>query len=303
MTRLKKSPASPGSLLFRIRLILATGWDILLDGLTNYQINGNTNQAAAIALYAILSIIPLFILTILMAGQFFGSDPNIQREIIDGMRGLHPYFSGDLLIQLGRIDEKQHVLGWVGIISLIWFSAMIFGAIQTAFNIIFRAKSYRNYIVSKLLAIAMIPLGWTVGVASVVLTYVTTILAQQPTMFKAEILIIHGFLFRYVIPYLVTVVFFTIVYKIIPPVKVRTRARSGGKRHFFGTHGSGKTVFHLVCVQLHPLQCHLRLPGNGGYPGHLGLLYGPDPAFLCRAHLFLPAQRFDPSGESPAEAR
>ena len=221
MTRPKKSPAPPGSLLFRIRLILATGWDILLDGLTNYQINGNTNQAAAIALYAILSIIPLFILTILMAGQFFGSDPNIQREIIDGMRGLHPYFSGDLLIQLGRIDEKQHVLGWVGIISLIWFSAMIFGAIQTAFNIIFRSKSYRNYIVSKLLAIAMIPLGWAVGVASVVLTYVTTILAQQPTMFKAEILIIHGFLFRYVIPYLVTVVFFTIVYKIIPPVKVR----------------------------------------------------------------------------------
>jgi len=40
-------------------------------------------------------------------------------------------------------------------------------------------------------------------------------------MFKAEILIIHGFLFRYVIPYLVTVVFFSIVYKIIPPVKVR----------------------------------------------------------------------------------
>ncbi len=221
MTRPKKFPAPPGSLLFRIRLILATGWDILLDGLTNYQINGNTNQAAAIALYAILSIIPLFILTILMAGQFFGSDPNIQREIIDGMRGLHPYFSGDLLTQLGRIDEKQHVLGWVGIISLIWFSAMIFGAIQTAFNIIFRSKSYRNYIVSKLLAIAMIPLGWAVGVASVVLTYVTTILAQQPTMFKAEILIIHGFLFRYVIPYLVTVVFFTIVYKIIPPVKVR----------------------------------------------------------------------------------
>ena len=221
MTRPKKSPAPPGSLLFRIRLILATGWDILLDGLTNYQINGNTNQAAAIALYAILSIIPLFILTILMAGQFFGSDPNIQREIIDGMRGLHPYFSGDLLTQLGRIDEKQHVLGWVGIISLIWFSAMIFGAIETAFNIIFRSKSNRNFIVSKLLAIAMIPMGWAVGVASVVLTYVTTILAQQPMMFKAEILIIHGFLFRYVIPYLVTVVFFTIVYKIIPPVKVR----------------------------------------------------------------------------------
>ena len=221
MTPSEKSPAPSGSLLLRARLILAAAWDILLESFANYQINGNTNQAAAIALYAILSIIPLFILTILMAGQFFGSHPQIQREIIDGIRGLHPYFSGDLLAQLGQIDEKWQVLGWVGIISLIWFSTMIFGAIETAFTLIFRSKSYRNYIVSKLLAIAMIPTGWAIGVASVGVTYIAAILAQQPMIFKGEFLIIHGFMFRTVIPYLVTVVFFTIVYKVIPPVKVR----------------------------------------------------------------------------------
>jgi len=208
------------ALLRYIRLISAGIWDVLLDTIKNYESNGDTNQAAAIALYAILSIIPLFILTILMASQFFGSNPNIQHEITEGIQGLHPYFSGDLLVQLGRIDEKLHVLGWVGIITLIWFSSMIFGAIETAFNLIFRAKTYRNYFVSKLLAIAMIPMGWTVGVASVVITYIATILAQQPTIFKGEILILQGFFFRYAIPYLVTVAFFTIVYKVIPPVRV-----------------------------------------------------------------------------------
>jgi len=204
----------------RIRMILAGLWDIFLDTVKNYESNGDFNQAAAIALYTILSIIPLFILTILMAGQFFGSNPEVLNEIMKGAQGIHPYFSGELLVQLGRIDEKQHVLGGVGMITLIWFSSMIFGAIETAFNLIFRAKAHRNYIVSKLLAISMIPMGWAVGVASVIVTYAVAILAQQPTIFKGEILIIHAFLFRYVIPYAVTVVLFTIVYKVIPPVRI-----------------------------------------------------------------------------------
>jgi len=256
MTPLANSSIPHTSFLHRIRMVSATIWDILRDSLKNYLINGNTNQAAAIALYAILSILPLFILTLLMAGQFFGSNPQIQREIIDGIRMLHPYFSGDLLIQLGRIDEKQHVLGWAGIITLVWFSAMIFSAIETAFTIIFRSKSYRNYIVSKMLAIAMIPTGWAIGMASVGVTYLATILVQQPMIFKGQFLIIQGFLFRYLIPFLVTVVFFTIVYKVIPPVKVRLgEALTAGlifsalmeaAKQFFTWYVSNYTRYHVI---------------------------------------------------------
>ncbi|MBA4397081.1 MAG: hypothetical protein C0394_06840, partial [Syntrophus sp. (in: bacteria)] len=240
----------------QIRLGLAAASDILLDVVKNYESNGDTNQAAAISLYAILSIIPLFILTVLMAGQFFGTYPNIQHDIMEGIRGLHPYFSGDLLVQLGRIDEKKNVLGGVGIITLIWFSSLIFGAIETAFNMIFRAKSHRSYIFSKLLALAMIPMMWTVGVASVVVTYVATILAQQPTIFKGEILVLHGFFFRYILPYLVTVLFFTIVYKVIPHVRISWwNALIGSAifsslmeaaKHFFGWYVSNYTSYDVI---------------------------------------------------------
>jgi membrane protein len=243
-------------LLRHVRLVTAGIWDILRDAIKNYESNGDTNQAAAIALYAILSIIPLFILTILMAGQFFGSYPDIQHEITEGIRGLHLYFNADLLDQLGQIDEKQSVLGWVGIISLIWFSSMIFGAIETAFNLIFRAKSYRNYIISKLLALAMIPMMWTVGVASVGVTYIAAILAQQPTIFKSEFLLIHGLFFRSILPYLVTVLFFTIVYKVIPPVRISWwNALIGSAifsalmelaKQFFGWYVSNYTSYNVI---------------------------------------------------------
>ncbi|MEW6332907.1 MAG: YhjD/YihY/BrkB family envelope integrity protein, partial [Thermodesulfobacteriota bacterium] len=195
----------------------------LADTIRNYRANGDTNQAAAIALYALLSIIPFFILTLLMVGGLFSANPEIEQRLIEEIRQFFPSFSGALLSQLGQIQGKKEVLGWVGIISLIWFSAMIFGAIETALNMIFRSRSYRNYFVSKLLAIAMIPTGWAIGVASVVMTYVAAVLAEQPMLGEIWTLYfpaLHGMFIRYLLPYLVTVVFCTIVYKVIPTVEV-----------------------------------------------------------------------------------
>jgi membrane protein len=204
-------------------LLFATAKDIIGDAVKNYEYNGNTNQAAAISLYGILSFIPLFILTMLVVNYIFGSHPNIQRELIDVFQEFNPYFSESLLDQLGQIERKKQVLGWVGIITLIWFSAMIFSAIETAMNIIFRSKKSRKYIVSKLLAISMIPMAWAVAITSVGVTYVSTILAKQPFLLKKKFLFIsllQGEIFSYILPYVATVAFFTIVYKVIPTVKV-----------------------------------------------------------------------------------
>jgi len=202
---------------------LAGVWDILQNALQNYKYNSDTNQAAAISLYGILSFIPLFILTILVANFIFSSHPNIQQDLIERVQEFHPYFSEALLNQLGQIEQKKRILGGVGILSLIWFSAMIFSAIEKAMNIIFRSQRYRKYVASKLLAIAMIPVGWIVGIVSVGITYMATLLAQQPLLSPDGVVLfpfIHGILFRFILPYLLTVAFFTIVYKIIPTTKI-----------------------------------------------------------------------------------
>lgn len=244
------------SILKHIRLVIASIWDILADAVKNYDTNGDTNQAAAISLYAILSIIPLFILTILTVGQFFGTYPNLQQDIAEGIQGLQPFFSEDLVDQLGQIEEKKKVLGGVGIITLIWFSSMIFGAIETAFNLIFRAKSQRSYFTSKLLALAMIPMMWTVAVASIGVTYTATMLAQKPIFFRGEILSTDGFFFHHALPYFVTVLFFTIVYKVIPVVRISWwNALIGSAifsalmemaKHFFGWYVSNYTSYNVI---------------------------------------------------------
>lgn len=249
----------PFSWLSFIRIRMSASWDVVKDAVVNFQTNGDTNQAAAISLYAILSFIPLFILTILMAGHIFGSYPEVQRELLEGVRRFSPTASGGILSQLGGMEDKQQVLGWVGIITLIWFSSMIFGAIETALNIIFRSRQLRNYFVSKTLAIAMIPMAWAVGITSIIITSIATLVASQPLLAESGIPylpFIRGALFRFVIPYVVTVLFFTIVYKIIPTIRIPVGVALTGSiifsalmelaKHLFTWYVANYTRYNLI---------------------------------------------------------
>jgi len=208
-----------------LKMKAAGGWDILTDALKNYSANGDANQAAAIALYAVLSAIPLFVLTIISAGYIFSSYPHIQTDIVDAVRGFHPYFSEKILVQLGQIEKKRHLLGWLGVIGLIWLSAQIFNSMEAALNITFHSQKKRNYIVSKLLAISMIPMGWIVGGASVLLSYLTAMILRQPMELPSGVDLylsnMSGVLLRYVLPYVITVIFFGFLYRIIPTAKIK----------------------------------------------------------------------------------
>ena len=240
------SAVRQGSRSRQMKLGMAGAWDILWDAIGNYRANGDVNQAAAIALYAILSVIPLFILTLVLASDIFSSSPDIQSELKQAIQGIVPYLSEDLFVQLGQIERKKQLLGWVGIISLIWLSSTIFNAIETALNLIFRSIRTRNYVVSKLLAIGMIPLGWSVGILSISITYISAILAKQPILAQSNIYIItliHDVLFRYGLPFLITVLFSTIVYRAVPTGEVSLNSAFVGSLIFSSLLELAKYLF------------------------------------------------------------
>jgi membrane protein len=206
-----------------LRHILANARDVFVNAVDSFMRNGDANQAAAIAFYAVLSAIPLLILTVIVISLFFGSHQGAHGELTRIIKDFHPYISEKFLMETGVIEEKLRVLGWIGLVSLVWFSSLIFNSIETAFSLIFRSSDCRSYLRSKLLGISMIPLGWAVGMTSVLLTYFTRLIRDNPYIavggWMADMLV-HGFMFTYVIPYVVLVIFATIVYKIIPTEKI-----------------------------------------------------------------------------------
>ena len=203
--------------------MLAGGKDVFVNAVDGFMRNGDANQAAAIAFYAILSAIPLFILTLIVISFFFGSHAGAQNELTRIIKDFHPYISDKFLMETGAFEEKLRVLGWIGLISLVWFSSLIFNSIETAFSLIFRSSETRSYLRSKLLGISMIPLGWAVGMTSVLLTYFTRLIRDNPYIAVGgwmSDMLVHGFLFPYVFPYVVLVIFATMLYKIIPTEKI-----------------------------------------------------------------------------------
>ncbi len=218
------------------RMKVAGVWAVLADAVRNYKSNGDVNQAAAMAFYSILSTIPLFILTIIVAGYFFSSYPNVSENIIDAIRGFNPYFSERLLAQLGQIGRKKHLLGWAGVLGLVGLSSMIFNSMETALNIIFRSRKKRNYFISKLLAFSMIPAGWIIGSISLVISYTAALLVKQSVEIAEgldiSLGVMSGALLRYAVPYLITVIFFYFVYRIIPADKIRSNVALAGSALF-----------------------------------------------------------------------
>jgi membrane protein len=216
-----------------IRMGAAGAWEILRDAYQNYTRNSEVNQAAAIAFYAILSLIPMFLLTLLAAGYFFSAHPQIQQDIAANIRAIHPFFSDDLLNNIVKLKESHRIVGWIGIISLLWLSAMIFEALEKALNIIFRAKTLRNFVESKLLALAMIPLGWLVSITSVGIAYIAAVVWKQSPLVKSSFLSnCYAGVLHHLIPYLITVGFVTLLYRIIPKTRISLRGAIGGATIF-----------------------------------------------------------------------
>jgi membrane protein len=243
----------------RLSLAAAAGWDILVHAFRNFRFHEGVNLAAAIAFYAILSIIPLLTLTILLLSKIFGSNPAIKTEIGRVIQLIHPRFPLALLDQVTIAQHKERILGWVGIIALIWASSLIFSSIEAAFGIIFRSHKTRNQLVSKLLALTIIPLGLAVAACSMAISYISSLVGRYPLLFMRVSIVtklIDNIMFQYLLPFLLLVSFFTVVYKVIPTTRVRLRyALAGGflfsmlmevAKGLFAWYLSGNTQYHLI---------------------------------------------------------
>lgn len=234
-----------------ILLNLASVWDIIRDACRNYSRNSDTNQAAAIAFYAILSLVPLVLLTLVVAGYFFGSHPEIQKDITDSIRMIHPYFSDELLNNISVLKKNTRFVGGIGLLSLLWLSAMIFGALEKALNIIFRARTFRNVLTSKLLSLSMVPLGWLIAVASFALSYIAMILQKQARIFNQDafLAVTYSAAIHYLLPYVLAIVFVALIYKITPTVKIGLRTALLGALAFVTMLALAKYAFSWYVVR------------------------------------------------------
>ncbi len=129
----------------------------MLRTLKAFRANQGLLLAGAVAYYALLSIVPLLILTAIALSHVV-EQAELLRTVGRYLAWLMPGQSDAIVAELARFLAHRDVIGWVLLATMLFFSSLAFTVLENAMSVIFHhrvAIRRRRFLVS-----AVIPYGY-----------------------------------------------------------------------------------------------------------------------------------------------
>jgi membrane protein len=125
-----------------------------------------TGMAAMVAYNLMLSVFPLALVALFVAGRVLASE-DVEASVVDDLQRLFPAAAESTLLDgLHRVRESSTTVGIVAVVAATWFSSTFWGALDTAFCRIYR-RECRPWLRQKLFALGMLAVVLLFFVASV----------------------------------------------------------------------------------------------------------------------------------------
>ena len=121
-----------------------------LQVLKAFRANQGLLLAGAVAYYALLSIVPLLILTVIALSHLVDQG-ELLRTIGRYLEWIVPGQSRAIVAELASFLAHRDVLGWVLLASMLFFSSLAFGVLESAMSVIFHHRVVvrrRHFLVS-----------------------------------------------------------------------------------------------------------------------------------------------------------
>ena len=122
--------------------MLGTTWTLLKETFNDYIEDGALSRGAAIAFYTILSIGPVLVICIAIAGLAFGQDA-AQGALVGQLRGLMGDQAAEAIQAMIASASNRKSGIWatvIGLATLLVTASGVFGEMQTALNAIWKAE-------------------------------------------------------------------------------------------------------------------------------------------------------------------
>jgi membrane protein len=161
-----QTPMKPGA------YVLKHPRAFLVQTLKAFQTNQGLLLAGAVAYYTLLSLIPLLILIVIALSHLIGQ-AELLYTVGRYLEWLVPGQSRAIVRELSSFLENREVLGWVLLLTMIFFSSLAFSMLEKAMSVIFLhrfAVKHRHFLVSALLPYCYILL---LGAGLLVVTFVS----------------------------------------------------------------------------------------------------------------------------------
>lgn len=214
----------------RLRTLAPKAAEIALRTGSGFTADRCGIAAAGITYFALISIFPLALVGLSIAGFVFSSDADQQR-LLDAVMERLPIQEGggrsDLAGVINSIVAARGTLGVAGIISGLYTGSALFTSVRVALNGIFGGEKKRSFIAGKLIDIGMVVLFGGILVlstgASFALTFLVRFAEDLVGSDAASVTRTALTLAYFTIPPLVSVGFFLLLYTRIPVQAVGAR--------------------------------------------------------------------------------
>jgi membrane protein len=125
-----------------------------------------TGMAAMVAYNLMLSVFPLALVGLFVAGRILSSE-DVEASVVEDLQRLFPEAAESTLLDgLRRVQESSATVGILAVVAAIWFSSSFWGALDTAFCRIYH-RDCRSWVRQKLFALGMLAVVLLFFIASV----------------------------------------------------------------------------------------------------------------------------------------
>ncbi len=180
-------------------------------------------MAAGMSFYAILSLIPFFLLLISLLGFALHSSEKAASSAYFLLAKSLPISTVSSFKLVFNLIQKRQVLGLFGLLGLTWAASRIFSAMEQALNTVWKVDRGRNYFHSKFISLILVPLSIAILLLSLFLTSFYAFAKNQSIPYLGFRLSDAPFLanlLALILPVLLSTLLFFLLYKFIPYRKI-----------------------------------------------------------------------------------
>ncbi len=220
--------------------------------------------AGSMSYFSVMAFVPFCLFLITLLGYFLGHYPEFYNLFLGKLLNFFPAVTRTVT------DEILKLISYKGIgkFSLILYGVLsyqVFASLENSLNVIFKIKNRRNFILSVFVSLVVV----TLITALLIISFAAASFIPLLKTFEAFgiVLKIGGlkvFLIRFILPFVLVLFTLTMMYILLPRIKVRfTNAFKGA-------------VFTTVFLELakHAFTWYV------GTVVHFGKIYGPLTAFV-----------------------
>jgi membrane protein len=182
---------------------------------SHYAKDRSSSVAAELTVTTLLAIVPFTAVVFALIAFVPGFDNHVSQLQSSFFNYFVPSTGETVKVYINEFVAKAKNLSGVGILALIVTALLMMRTIDTSFNKIWRAKRLHSVIRTFLVYWAVLSLGpLLLGSSLLITTYIKSLLMLSDTLIE------HNHLVSFVIPFMLAVMSFSLMYFVIPNRKV-----------------------------------------------------------------------------------